>query len=290
MTRGDSSSASAADWCPLCGGADARPLAPPGGTGRQTAAYARCADCSHIYLHPIPAEETLEHHYRQLGLRGEDAGAVTRAPAPILSPGGAESYKVELLKSQPHLATEGMVLEISFGARGFIFRESHAGWRGLVAGSEGEAAADATGDSRGVRAFVEALREIRAETFGLLLMWDVVGRLPRPVEALRLAGRALSADGHLIATAPNAVSLEARVRKSHWYARQGEAAPWRLQQFNPRTLGLALCEAGLFPEEVRAVAFEAALLSAALGHAGRWLGLPSAMAATARRNPLWEQA
>jgi SAM-dependent methyltransferase len=90
---------------------------------------------------------------------------------------------------------------------------------------------------------------MKSGLFDLITLWHVLEHLRNPVEVLGLARRLLKPEGTLVVAVPNVSGLSFRIFRRHWFAL---SPPWHLQQFKPRSLGLAFYEAGLTVEEIRA--------------------------------------
>lgn len=238
--------------CLLCGGRRTRPLfeVPEFIRKQGCYVYAKCEDCDHIFLNPQPEAKELELFYTEVvpRLKAEfplppDASPESLADSP------AEREKVNLIRERGILKQSGSVLDIGFGSGGFLFAMAGQGWRctGVELTDRVELPFDPAG--RFEHYFgADSLQELESEQFDLVTLWHVLEHLPNPVYTLRQVRRLVKPAGVVLIGVPNIGGLSSRVFGRFWY---GLAAPWHLQQFTPRSLGLALCEAGLLLDEIR---------------------------------------
>jgi SAM-dependent methyltransferase len=160
-----------------------------------------------------------------------------------------EKEKISLLDSLGLLDHKGAVLDIGFGNGGFALAIAKQGWRcvGLEFTEKVELPFDPAGRFE-VLMGPDSLEKLEAEQFDLITMWHVLEHISDPIGTLRQARRVLRPGGHIVTAVPNFAGLSSRVFKRNWYAL---SPPWHLQQFSPRSLGLAFCEAGILLEELR---------------------------------------
>lgn len=81
-------------------------------------------------------------------------------------------------------------------------------------------------------------------SFDAVTMDQVIEHLPDPLSALRAAARLLRPGGRLVISTPNGAAALRRIlgrRWQHWHA------PYHLHIFSPRSLALAVRQAGLVP-------------------------------------------
>ena len=238
--------------CPLCHSCDAALVfeAREFVLHRRRYAVNRCRGCAHAFVNPAPDEETLEEYYAEAWPLLRDMYPLSPGTPPeAVAESPTEEMKISFLRSQGLLDHPGKVLDIGFGSGGFLLNMSRLGWHGV--GLEFTNKVDLLFDPGGRFEVIfgpRALSEIEPEQFDLITLWHVLEHLTDPVEVLRQARRALRPNGQIVVAIPNARGLSARIFGPYWYA---TAPPWHLQQFGPRSLGLALSEAGILVKAVQ---------------------------------------
>jgi SAM-dependent methyltransferase len=307
--------------CPLCGGDRATPAF----RAREFVLHRReyqltdCEDCGHRFVNPAPEPTELEDYYARAvpALRATYGETGTPADSPV------EQEKIDLLRSLQLGDRPGTLCDVGFGGGGFLLAMDRLGWRasGVEFTDKVELPFDASRFEIVLGA--DALQQLPAGKFDLVTLWHVLEHFADPVEKLRSLRRALRPDGRLVIAVPNAGGLTARLFGPRWFA---TSPPWHLQQFTPRSLSRTLCEAGFSVDHVsgfgdlpmricwvdsitevmdtlptgwsrlptyqllRAVRKATSLTLPVLVRLEQALGLPGAMVAVARRNPLLDRA
>jgi SAM-dependent methyltransferase len=309
--------------CPLCGGTGCAPVfrAREFVLHRTEYQLVSCTDCGHVFVDPAPDSAELEAYYAR-------AVPALRALYPDGEAGPAESAvereKIELLRARGLLERPGRVLDVGFGGGGFLLAMAQLGWSatGIEFTSDVQLPFDPAGRFE-VLLGRDAATRLEDEAFDVITLWHVLEHLQDPVRELARLRRALRPEGRLVVAVPNAGGLTARLFKGSWF---GATPPWHLQQFAPRTLSRAINDAGYAVDvlagfgdlamrlywvesltevmerlpgrwyrgaarqALRVVRKAASLSLPALLAAERAAGLPGAIVAIARRNPLLDAA
>jgi SAM-dependent methyltransferase len=207
----------------------------------------RCAGCGHVFVSPQPSSADLEGFYSSVVplLRA-------RFPAPEpyeqVADAPAELEKVGLIE-RLGLAS-GRVLDVGFGNAGFLLALEKRGWRCAGVEFTDKVPLPAACAARfELWLGDDALDRLPENSFDLVTLWHVLEHLREPVRDLARVRRALRPNGTMLVAVPNYEGLSARVFGSHW---DGLSPPWHLHQFRPRTLSLALAEAGYRVSSVQA--------------------------------------
>jgi SAM-dependent methyltransferase len=238
--------------CPLCTSSKNEVIlsAPEFVLNRSRYALTRCRDCTHVFVNPAPDPAELESFYAEVT-------PLLRAKYPIppgrtendLAQAHVEQEKVGLIRDLGLLKEKGSLLDIGYGNGAFILAMSQLGWS--CTGIEFTDKVDLPFDPAGrfeVRLGFDALRKLPEKQFDVITLWHVLEHLTDPIAELRWAKRALKPGGRILVAVPNFASLTAKLFRQYWY---GLVPPWHLHQFQPRTLELALAEAGFALDEIR---------------------------------------
>jgi 2-polyprenyl-3-methyl-5-hydroxy-6-metoxy-1,4-benzoquinol methylase len=87
------------------------------------------------------------------------------------------------------------------------------------------------------------------EAFDGVTIWDVIEHVPNFMKTLKTIRHVLKKDGLLFLTTPNSKSLEARLSGRYWYGYT--KIPEHINFFSPKSIRVALREAGFKPIEIR---------------------------------------
>jgi SAM-dependent methyltransferase len=234
--------------CPLCGSTDSKLVrhATEFRLRRRTYRLSECLGCAHVFVDPPPSPVELEQYYAETvpklreDFGSENVGA--RAAETTV-----EREKYELFSQLGLMERPGALLDVGFGSGGFLAGMATRGWRS--AGVEFTDKIDQSFASQ-FDTFLgpDALDQVPAGRFDVATLWHVLEHLRDPIDSLRRVRRALKPDGKLLIAVPSFDSVSARVFGNYWY---GLVPPWHLHQFRPRTLELAISQAGFSVEEIR---------------------------------------
>lgn len=186
---------------------------------------ARCAKCGVAFTTPQPErmERYYPPHYRRFGWIGS-------------------SVLQFLYHRKAHawvrtLGAPGTALEIGSGA-GWMLRALHrCGWK--VIGNERQVEDSLAALAKeGLPLFVGGLDAIGPKArFDLIILFQVLEHLGRPMEVLRHCARLLKPGGTLVVAVPNLASWQARVCGPYWFHLD---VPRHLFHFTPASLSHAL--------------------------------------------------
>ncbi|MGQ9599811.1 MAG: class I SAM-dependent methyltransferase [Anaerolineae bacterium] len=172
----------------------------------------RCRQCGLIYLNPRPAPEEIGRYYpaeyepftRQV-LTGTWYGRLT--------------YRVAIAK-RCRIASRGQspgrLLDVGCGDGDFLLAMQRRGWEAV--GVDISPVAVALARQKGLDVFQGQLAEagLPEDSFDLVTMWDVLEHLHDPGAELARIARLLRPGGRLVATFPNAHSLDFRLFGPVW--------------------------------------------------------------------------
>lgn len=202
----------------------------------------KCHTCGLMRTNPRPTAQTIGFYYpddygpyrgtqiRQFGPNSRFRRLLARLARSVFN------FNTQRL---PQLAP-GRMLEVGCASGAFLHQMANQGWH--VQGIEfSEKAALAAAES-GYRVHVGPLESAPEpdEPFDLIVGWMVLEHLHDPVGGLRKLRKWAKPGARLVASIPNANSLEFRFFKERWYALQ---LPTHLQHFTPATVE-RLLEAG----------------------------------------------
>lgn len=160
-----------------------------------------------------------------------------------------EREKIGFLRDLGVLDQRGSALDVGFGTGAFLCALAQRGWR--CSGVELTQRVELPFDPENYfePSFgPDVLAEMELGHFDLITFWHVLPHLRDPVATLRQARRLLKPDGAVVIGVPNVGGLTAKVFGRFWH---GLMPPWHLQEYTPRTLGLAMAQAGLTLTDVR---------------------------------------
>lgn len=257
--------------CPLCGANDSSVVL----HWREAELDAelrvvRCRHCDLVYTNPRPTPETIGRFYPndyscyelreaasrrwKARLRARAQRLVLRAdfgyppqPTDKLERLGARLGRAWLRGGQrrsewiPYRG-EGKLLDFGCGAGAFLQRMREAGWR--VEGLDMSAvAAHTVMRGRDIKVHVGTLphRDLTAESFDCITMWQALEHVHEPRLTVREAGRLLRPRGLLLIAVPNLASWSFEHFGRSWF---GLDVPRHLTHFTPTTLNALLAAEG----------------------------------------------
>jgi 2-polyprenyl-3-methyl-5-hydroxy-6-metoxy-1,4-benzoquinol methylase len=202
-----------------------------------------CEDCTHQFLNPVLDEASLAAYYNSQYVAyqsGHGTGDLERA--------------IQLAKREQRFRHvdlhDGMdVLDIGCGSGSFL--HVIQGIVGSVQGVEPSEHGVATCRELGIPVFhggMEAFAETDDRTYDLITLNHVLEHHPEPLRLLGICRPRLKKGARIWIAVPNAGSFFAKALKSRWHSSD---LPVHLQQFNSRSLRLAMEAAGFRIEELR---------------------------------------
>jgi len=234
---------------------------------------ARCEDCRHIFMNPVPTVGSLAACYP--AAYGPHAGQTVdnSLPPPEESPDQPEPEQTEQSKTAEtpwYLSSsfrripgirklyywlsdtrsnylpkppekDARAIELGCATGGFLAKLADAGWQ-----AEGVELVDTAADvaqRQGFSVQVGTLQsaELSADSYNAAFAWMVIEHLPDPKSAFDEFHRILKHDGQLAFSVPNVSCWEPFVFGRSWYVWE---VPRHLQYFGPRSLRRLLTESG----------------------------------------------
>lgn len=204
----------------------------------------RCAKCSLIFLNPRPTPGEMSLYYP------DDYEPFRRTARALKSPVTDLIRRVKLLP-RVRLVRQSMegghLLDVGCAAGGFL-REMRRTGKWKVQGVEPNAhLACFARETLELSVFTGRLTEANLpdESFEVVTMWDVLEHVHDPRATLKEVYRLLKPGGMLLASVPNANSVDAKLFGRYWV---GLDFPRHLYVFSTSTLTALLEKAGLRPE------------------------------------------
>ena len=257
--------ATVAFCCPICGGE----------RGRWAATYnrlsiARCADCGHGYVWPVPSRAFLEGIYSGDGYYEGSRASVGFSSYRGEEPARRRMFGRHLDRLAALGASQGRVLDVGCATGDFLKVARERGWEVLgVDPSSARREAEAAGIHLVGTTIHDA--QVEAGSLDLVTFWDVLEHVTDPVADLAAAGRLLRPGGLLALSVPDSRNLAARVSGRRWFGYK--TAGEHLQFFTPESLRRGFAKAGLRLAVRRPAAWSCTL--GFLGNrAGLYLGAP----------------
>lgn len=211
----------------------------------ETASHAWLADRS--TGSPATVEEVeYEEEYFEGGLAEVGYGSYLAQSAWRLEKGARQCREIAALRQYSGLSTSGLsVLDIGSGYGFFRKACADLGWSsdGIEVSRH---AASVCSQLFGLDTHVTELDDFVQQNVGrydIVVMWDFIEHVERPIEALKLAGTALGIGGSLFIRTPNLRAKEFTIFGSDYHSLKRE----HLNLFSPQSLGYATSLAGLTP-------------------------------------------
>ena len=196
-----------------------------------------CADCGHMQLERIPAEEVLEESYEEAASTDyieEEAGQ--RATAASI-----------LEQIECHRAT-GRLLDLGCWVGFFGSEAQKRGWS--ATGVEpSRFASDYAREELGLEVVSAGLFEadLPEGSFDVVFLGDVIEHLPDPAEAVRRIHSLLAPEGMLAMALPDAGSRLARAMGRRWWS----VIPTHVHYFTRASMTLLLSQNGFDVRDIR---------------------------------------
>jgi 2-polyprenyl-3-methyl-5-hydroxy-6-metoxy-1,4-benzoquinol methylase len=259
------SSADAVDFaCPICASKQARWAAE-----HRDLRVARCDECGHGYVWPVPDAAFVDTIYRDAGYyQGSECSIGFRDYA-SLEPARRRMYGRHLMKIESEIGT-GRILDVGCATGDFLRVARDRGWK--VFGAD-PSAARAQVEAAGIPLVGSTIDDADIEPASLdaVTFWDVLEHVADPVAGLDRARTLLRPGGVIALTVPDSANLLARISGRRWFGYK--TAGEHLQFFAAKSLCLAFEKAQLTLRTRRSTTWSCTLGFLA-DRAGLYLGPP----------------
>ena len=216
--------------CIVCGAAELSGI-----SGAYCERALLCAACGHVFVAELPSAEELEEVYGSYGYDSEGAEG----------PSFLEGILDETVATfAPHRAANRL-LDVGFGAGGFLRAARRAGWD--TSGIEVSKAAVERARTQDLGNIFHAdftTAELDDGTFDVIVMSEILEHLNSPESFLARAARLLRPGGLLYATTPHGRGVSGRLLGASWSVLR---PPEHLQLFSVASMRVHLTNAG-FPQ------------------------------------------
>ena len=197
----------------------------------------RCADCGHMQLEQIPAEEVLEESY-------EEAASTDY----VEEEAGQRATAATILEEIERHHAPGRLLDLGCWVGFFCAEAQERGWTATGVEPSRFASAYAR-DELGLDVIQAGLfdAELPASSFDVVFLGDVIEHLPEPAEAVRRIGSLLVPQGLLVMALPDAGSRLARSMGRRWWS----VIPTHVHYFTRASMTRLLTANGLEVLDIR---------------------------------------
>jgi 2-polyprenyl-3-methyl-5-hydroxy-6-metoxy-1,4-benzoquinol methylase len=202
---------------------------------------ARCGECGHGYVWPVPAADFVEAIYREPAYYQGAAESIGFHDYESLSPARNRMFRRHLTRIEAEVG-RGRILDVGCATGDFLKVARDRGWR--VLGADPSVARTQV-EAAGIELVGTNVHDVDLDegTLDAITFWDVLEHVTNPVADLAQARRLLKPEGVLALTVPDAASLVARLSGRRWFG--FKTAGEHLQFFTQASLRLALQTAGV---------------------------------------------
>lgn len=196
----------------------------------------RCSDCGHLFVWPNPLDHLKIYSDQYFsgaegGFGYTDYDADKRPMEP--------TFREYLRRIEEVTGKIGTLLDVGAATGFFLDLARQRGWKTCGVEPSEYAAERARAKGLDVCTGTLANCDLRAATFDVVTMWDVIEHVPDPRGALLDVSRVLKPKGVLAINTPDSGSFIARVLKTNWHL---VVPPEHLNLFNRSSLRLLLGE------------------------------------------------
>lgn len=241
--------------CPVCGSSKSVPIFnKSGGT------YAKCTNCTMVFLNPVFKDRALDKHYRKL-----DSGQAA------IVQGESAFYREIYLKglnAVSRFVKKGKIFDLGCSSGIFLDIAKSKEWKtyGLEVG-EAEAALCR---EKGHVLYTKKLQDEKiTEKFDAISLWDVFEHLPHGKDELKLLKSMLNPGGVIFLQIPNSGSLAARMMRDKCRMFDGIE---HVNLYNPKTIQLIAQKVGLNIKSLETVISEIAVMNNYLQYEDPYFG------------------
>jgi SAM-dependent methyltransferase len=263
--------------CPICSSSKAHVAAENRGLS-----VARCEECGHGYVWPVPPADFLEAIYRDPSYYQGADESIGFHDYESLAPARSRMFARHLARIEAEVE-KGRILDVGCATGDFLKAARDRGWE--VFGAD-PSAARAQVEAAGIELVGTNVHDVEIEAGSLdaITFWDVLEHVTDPLADLAQARRLLRPGGVVALTVPDSVNLLARVSGRRWFGYK--TAGEHLQFFTRASLRIAFDKAGVAPRTLGPTTWSCTLGFLA-DRAGLYLGPPGRMIrAGVSRSPL----
>lgn len=222
--------------CPICASSRGRWAAE-----HQNLRVARCLDCGHGYVWPIPGADFLNAIYRDSSYYEGAEGSIGFRDYASLEPARKKMFARHLARIEAERGA-GTILDVGCANGDFLKVARSRGWE--VFGAD-PSAARAQVEAQGIPLVGKTVHDADIEEGSLdaVTFWDVLEHVTNPVADLIRARALLKPNGVLALTVPDSSNLLAHISGRRWFGYK--TAGEHLQFFTDASLRAAFEKAGI---------------------------------------------
>jgi SAM-dependent methyltransferase len=222
--------------CPICASARARWAAEHRGLR-----VARCLDCGHGYVWPVPGEDFLSSIYRDKAYYEGGQGSIGFRDYSSLEPARRKMFGRHVRRLESEVGV-GRILDVGCASGDFLKVARSRGWS--VYGADPSVAREQV-EAEGIELVGTTVQDANLEIGSLdaITFWDVLEHVVDPIADLRRARELLKPHGIIALTVPDSANVLARASGRRWFGYK--TAGEHLQFFTHQSLGTAFEKAGL---------------------------------------------
>jgi len=263
--------------CPICASKEAHWAADHRGLR-----IARCEDCGHGYVWPLPSLEFLNSIYDNPTYYQGAAESIGFHDYQSLAPARNRMFARHLTRIEGVVGT-GRILDVGCATGDFLKVARSRGWR--VIGAD-PSAARAEVEAAGIELVGTTVHDSVVEEGSLdaVTFWDVLEHVTNPIADLTQARKLLKPGGVIALTVPDSANVLARASGRRWFGYK--TAGEHLQFFTRASLSTALLRAQVAPRSLGPTSWSCTLGFLA-DRSGLYLGPPGRLfRAAVSRSPL----
>ncbi len=261
--------------CPICHSTSSRWVAES-----HSLKVARCLECGHGFVWPVPSAEFIESIYREKSYYEGAHDSIGFRDYASLEPARARMFNRHLDRLEAQVVV-GRILDVGCANGDFLNVARQRGWE--VYGAD-PSAARAEVEARGIKLVGTTVHDadVREGTLDAITFWDVLEHVTDPIADLNRARELLKPDGVLALTVPDSSNLLARISGRRWFGYR--TAGEHLQFYTASSLTTALEKAG-FAVRVRRPTTWSCTLGFLADRFGLYLGAPGKLARRVLSSP-----
>jgi 2-polyprenyl-3-methyl-5-hydroxy-6-metoxy-1,4-benzoquinol methylase len=253
--------------CPICASSNGRWVAEAHGLR-----VARCVECGHGYVWPVPTPDFLDAIYRDAAYYKGGYDSIGFTDYRSLEPARRRMFTRHLSRIES-VTQVGRILDIGCATGDFLAVARERGW--AVFGAD-PSAARADVEEKGIQLVGTTVQDadIAPGSLDAITFWDVLEHVTDPVADLSRAGKLLKPGGVIALTVPDSANFLARTSGRRWFGYK--TAGEHLQFFTGESLSRAFAKTRMTLRTRQATTWSCTLGFLG-GRAGIYLGPPGRM-------------